>query len=246
MPAGFMPKGIVVNHSSAGSLSRQYWPEPMNASIVPCEVASKQANCGMIWPPGNTSMRNRPSVISSTIFASCCAAPCRMSLAAVHAVDIRHCTFGCAMTRGALAMTAAPTAAAPAALIRNRRRSGIAGLHRDVLMERALGDVVPRAHQRLELRERRVNLPGQRTLLGLLADDLRRQLPQIAQHRRGQLQHVDLALELRLEPGERGGVLGVEIGEAVHLHGRGGVIERAAQIDRQCVVGLAIEAELAH
>ena len=49
----------------------------MNASIVPFEAASKQSSGGMIWPPGKTSIRNRPPLISSTTFASRWAAPCR-------------------------------------------------------------------------------------------------------------------------------------------------------------------------
>jgi hypothetical protein len=32
----------------------------MNASMVPFEAASKHSNGCMIWPPGKTSMRNRP------------------------------------------------------------------------------------------------------------------------------------------------------------------------------------------
>jgi len=37
MPSGFMPNGMVQNHSIAGSLSLslQYWVVPMNASMVP-------------------------------------------------------------------------------------------------------------------------------------------------------------------------------------------------------------------
>jgi len=49
----------------------------MKASILPCEVASKQSNGFMIWPPGKT-------------FASRCAAPWSTSSAGVQVVDIRH------------------------------------------------------------------------------------------------------------------------------------------------------------
>ena len=70
----------------------------MNASMVPCEAASKHSNGCMIWPPGKTSIRNRPPLVSSTTFASRWAAPWSTSSAAVQAVDIRHWTFGCAMT----------------------------------------------------------------------------------------------------------------------------------------------------
>ena len=62
----------------------------MNASIVPCEAASKQSNAFMIWPPGKTSIRNRPPLISSTTLASRSAAPWFTSRAGVQAVDIRH------------------------------------------------------------------------------------------------------------------------------------------------------------
>src|SRR5215468_7971299 len=44
-------------------------------------------------------------------------------------------------------------------------------LHRHELMVGTLGDVVPRPHQRLELREGRVHLPGHERFLRLLADD---------------------------------------------------------------------------
>jgi hypothetical protein len=47
----------------------------MNASIVPWEAASKQANGVMICPPGKTSIRNRPPLVSSTILPSRWAAP---------------------------------------------------------------------------------------------------------------------------------------------------------------------------
>ena len=123
MPSGFMPNGMVANHSSAGSLSVQYCGDAMNASIVPLEAASKHSNGGMIWPPGKTSIRNRPPLISSTTFASRWAAPWSMSSAAVQAVDIRHWTFGWAMTLGASTTAAAPAAAsAPPAFTMNRRR----------------------------------------------------------------------------------------------------------------------------
>ncbi len=96
----------------------------MNASMVPFEAASKQSNCGMIWPPGKTSIRNRPPLISSTTFASRWAAPWSMSSAGGQVVDIRHWTFGCAMTWGASTMAAAAAAAiTPPAFAMNLRRS---------------------------------------------------------------------------------------------------------------------------
>jgi hypothetical protein len=107
-----MPNGMVPNHSSAGSLLFQYWgDDAMKASIVPREAASKHSNGGIICPPGKTSIRNRPPLISSTAFPSCWAAPWCMSSDAVNAVDIRHWTFGCAMTLGASATAPAPAAA---------------------------------------------------------------------------------------------------------------------------------------
>jgi hypothetical protein len=102
----------------------------MNASMVPFEAASKQPNCGMIWPPGKTSIRNRPPLVSSTTFASRWAAPFKWSSAWVQVVDIRHCTFGWATTLGASVMAAAATAAiAPLAFTRNLRRSVISPPH---------------------------------------------------------------------------------------------------------------------
>ena len=92
--------------------------------MVPREAASKQSSGGMIWPPGKTSIRNRPPLISSTTFASRWAAPWSMSSAGVQAVDIRHWTFGCAMTWGASARAAAAVAATmPPAFTMNLRRS---------------------------------------------------------------------------------------------------------------------------
>ena len=95
----------------------------MNASMVPCEAASKQANGGMIWSPGNTSIRNRPPLASSTTFASRWAAPWSTSSAAVQPVDMRHWTFGWAMTLGASTMAPAAAAAiTPPAVAMNLRR----------------------------------------------------------------------------------------------------------------------------
>jgi hypothetical protein len=70
----------------------------MNDSMVPCEAASKQPSAGTIWPPGKTSIRKRPPLISSTTFASRWAPPWSTSSAGVQVVDIRHWTFGWAMT----------------------------------------------------------------------------------------------------------------------------------------------------
>jgi hypothetical protein len=71
MPSGFMPKGMVPNHSSAGSLSVQYCGDAKKTSIVPLEAASKQSSGGIFWPPEKTSIRKRPPLISSTALLRC-------------------------------------------------------------------------------------------------------------------------------------------------------------------------------
>ena len=87
-------------------------------------MASKHSNGAMIWPPGKTSIRKRPPLISSTTFPSRWAAPWSTSSAGVQAVDIRHWTFGWAMTFGASTTAAAPAAAStPPAFTMNLRRS---------------------------------------------------------------------------------------------------------------------------
>src|SRR5215510_14142792 len=177
----------------------------------------------MIWPPGKTSIRNRPPLISSTTFARRWAAPCRWSSAGVQAVDIRHWTFGWAMTLGASTIAAvAVDATMPPAVKRNRRRALIAprSSPRNELMVGALGDVVPGGHQRLELRERRVDLPGHGRLLGFLPGDLGGQPLEIAEHRCRELEHFNFPLELHLEPRQRDGVLRVVFREAIDLDGR--------------------------
>src|SRR5262245_47731908 len=97
------------------------------------------------------------------------------------------------------------------------RATRAASLPRHELMIGALGDVIPRADQRLELGVRGVDLPRHRRLLRLLPDHLTGQLPKVAQHRRRELDDLDLALELRLEAFQRDRVLGVKISEAVEL-----------------------------
>ena len=146
----------------------------MKASTVPCEAASKQPSGGMIWPPGNTSIRNRPPLISSTTFASRWAAPCSMSSDEVQAVDIPPLDFRLRDDVGTSTMAEAATAAtAPPAFTMNRRRSLITlSLQSDELVVGAFRDVVPGADQRLELREGRVHLPGHGSLLGFFPDDL--------------------------------------------------------------------------
>src|SRR5262245_38863576 len=243
MPSGFMPNGIVMNHSSAGSFlgSAQYAVTAMNASMVPFEAASKQSSGGTICPPGKTSIRNRPPLVSSTILASCWAGTCPRSIDFGQAVDIRHCTFGWATTLGTSTMAAAIT---PLAVVRKRRRLLTRfSLDCDELVVGALGDVIPGTDERLELRERRVDFPGHRRLLGFFAHDLGRQLAQIAQDRQRQLHQLDRGLELGAQPLQRDSVLRVVLRGAVRVHGGGGVIERALPVHRERLVGLAVEPE---
>src|SRR5215813_8722834 len=247
MPWGFMPNGIAANHSSAGSLSTQYCAVPMNASILPWEAASKHSNGCMIWPPGKTSIRNRPPLISSTIFPSLWAAPCSTSSDGVQAVDMRHWTVGCAITLGASTATAAAAvASAPVAVTMNLRRSLVtpSSSPRYKLVVRAFGDAVPRAHQGLELREGRVYLARHGRLLGFFLDSLGRELLELAQHGCRDLDHFDLALELLLEPFERDRVLCVKSREAIDLARGSGVVQRPLQVHRKRVVCLLVEAEV--
>src|SRR5262245_2674339 len=123
------------------------------ASTVPLATPSKQSKIGMSWPPGKTSIRNRPPLVSSTALAILTAAPCSMSSVVGHAVTMRHWTFAWAITAGAPAMVVAATTAAAPAFPRNARRAVIASSAGDQLMVGALSDVIPRTHQRLELRE---------------------------------------------------------------------------------------------
>src|SRR5262245_13725567 len=249
VPSGFIPNGMVPNHSMAGSRSDQYCGDAMNPSMVPLEVASKHSNAGTIWPAGATSMRKRPPLISSTTLASRSAFPWSWSSTAVQLVDMRHWIFGWAMTLGASTIVAAATAvSAPLAVTRNRRRSVVIEplSPRHELVVGALGHAIPRTHQSLELRVGRVDLPGHGCLLRLFLDDVAGDLPELAQHGQGELDDLHRALELRLEPLERDGILQMEVGSAIRVHGRHGVIEHAPQVDGQPVVGLLVEAELLH
>src|SRR5437870_5090273 len=131
------------------------------------------------------------------------------------------------MTLGASTMVlAAAATSAPLACTMNLRRSVVTLLssYRHELMVGALGDVVPGAHQRLELRERRVHLAGHGGLLGFFPDDLGCQLLEIAQHRHRKLEDLDLALEFRFESFERDRVLRMEGREAIDLHRGGGMV----------------------
>src|SRR5262245_58158799 len=110
------------------------------------------------------------------------------------------------MTWGASTTTATPAAASVPPAFTMKRRRPIIGSDpspRHEIVVGALGDVVPRTDQRLELRERRLDLAGHRRSLGFLPKNLARQLPEIAQDRSREGQHLDLVLELRPEPVER-------------------------------------------
>src|SRR6266568_4234403 len=100
----------------------------------------------------------------------------------------------------------------------------------------AFSDVVPGSHQRLELREGRVDLPCHGGLLGFFLDHLGRQLPEIAQDRRRKLYNLDLALELSLESFKSDRVLQVEVAETVDVHGRRGMVQHPPKIDWERLV----------
>src|SRR5215813_8757594 len=189
MPSGFMPNGTVENHGSAASFASQWTVEAMNASMVPFEAASKVSSVGMIWPADETSIWNRPPLVSSTTLASRRAEPWSTSSAGVHVVGILHLIFGCAMTWGAPTMVAAVAAATTApAFAMNRRLSVIESaspFHK--LVVGAFGDVVPRTHQGLELLVRGVHPPGHGCLLRLLLHHFSRELLEVPQHRRREL-----------------------------------------------------------
>src|SRR5215813_2751081 len=104
------------------------------------------------------------------------------------------------MTWGASTMAAVAAAAiTPPADAMNLRRSVVTlfSSRLDELMVGPFRDAVPRAHEGLELRERRVDLPRHGGLLRLLPDDVCGQLLEIAQHGARQLDDLDFALELR-------------------------------------------------
>src|SRR6266545_2792309 len=151
------------------------------------------------------------------------------------------------MTLGASTTAAAAAAAiTPLAVAMNLRRSVIAlpSSQRHELMVGAFGDVVPGAHQRLELREGGVHLSGHGRLLGFFPDNLGRQLLEIAQHGHRDLKDLDLALEFRPEFLERDRVLRVELRQAIDLDCGGGMVEHPPKIDRERLVRLLVEAEV--
>src|SRR5215471_2467818 len=138
------------------------------------------------------------------------------------------------MTLGASVMPAAATAAAtPPTFAMNLRRSVMTPpLAGDELVVGALGDVVPGADQRLELRVGRVDLPGHRALLRLLPDGLAGKLLELAQHGGRVLENFDLVLELRPQALEGDGILRVKVGQAVD-HPRRRRHDRACAADRR-------------
>src|SRR4029450_11888017 len=75
-------------------------------------------------------------------------------------------------------------------------------------------------------------------------DDPPRELLEITQHWRRDLDHLDLALELRPELLQRDCVLGVEVRTAIGLDGSGGVVEHPLKVDRERVVRLLVEAKI--
>src|SRR5688572_14392611 len=110
----------------------------------------------------------------------------------------------------------------------------------------ALRNVVLLTQRGLEFREGRAHLAGHPSRLGLFRDHFGRQLLEIAQDRHRQLDDLDLALELDLEPLQRDGVLDVVLGEAIDLNDLGGVFERAPKIHRKRLAGLLVEPEAGH
>src|SRR5262245_24061642 len=240
-------------HSHASITPRSKAPKmsaPGVRTAVPREAASKHSNAGMISPSAKTSIRNRPPLISSTTFASRWAVPCCRSSVLGEAVDIRHWIFGWATTFGASTTATAPVAIStpPPASTMNRRRPliALAPSPRDELVVGAVRHVVPGGHQRLEPSEGGVHSLGHRGLLGLLLHHLGGKLLEIAQHRPRELDHLDLCLELRLEPRERARVLRVEVRETVDAHRGSGMVERSAQIEGEALVRLLVEGELEH
>src|SRR5690349_19607393 len=150
------------------------------------------------------------------------------------------------MTAGASTMAAAATVArAPPAVTMNRRRSLVtrSSSARNELMVGPLGDAVPLAQERLELRERRVHLSGHRRHLRLLPHGIGRQFLEIAQHRRREREDLDLALEFGLELSKRNRVLRLVVRMAIGVDRGGRVVERPPQIDRKRLVRLPVEAE---
>src|SRR4029450_7323756 len=103
--------------------------------------------------------------------------------------------------------------------------------------------VIPGTDERLELRERRMDLPGHGSFLGFLPDDLGRKLLEIAQHRKRKLDHLDLTLELRPESLQRDRILRLVLRGPVDVHGGGGMVEGPLQIERECRVRLLVESE---
>src|SRR5690348_14113731 len=140
-----------------------------------------------------------------------------MSNTWVKPVDMRHWIFSCAITLGASTMPATAAAIRPLAVAMNRRRSVVTRSLRSCRHEpvvSTLRHLIPGTKERLEPRVGGVDLLGHGALLGFLSGHLRRELSEIAQHRRRKRKHLDLGLELGLELLQRHRVPGMELGEA--------------------------------
>src|SRR4029453_17677190 len=87
---------------------------------------------------------------------------------------------------------------------------------RHELLVGAFRDLGPARELRLESREGSVHGSCHRALLRFLFDDSGRQLLEVAQYRRRQLEYLDLALELGLELLEGDGVLRLYFREPRH------------------------------
>src|SRR5215467_9937646 len=123
-------------------------------------------------------------------------------------------------------------------------RRSLVSSHGNELMVRALGDVIPGAHQRLELREGGVRLPRQGGLFRFFPYHLAGEPPEIMEHRYRQLEDLDLPFEVGLEALQRDRVLRVEIRESIDLDRRGAMIEHPLQLDGEPLVRLFVEAEI--
>src|SRR5215510_5854622 len=106
---------------------------------------------------------------------------------------------------------------------------------RHKLMVGALGHVVPRAHQHLELRERGVDFPRDWRLLRFFPVHLDSELLEIAEHWKRELDYLHLRLGLRLESRGGASVPPVKQREAVNLHGGEGMVESPPQLHGQPV-----------
>src|SRR5262245_48891469 len=153
------------------------------------------------------------------------------------------------MTLGASTMPDLATAAiTPLAVTMNLRRSVVIAPSspRHELVIGTLGHVVPRANERPELHERRMDFSRHGGFLGLFLHNLRRNLLQVAQHRNREGEDLDLAPELRPETFQRDGILGVVVREGVNLDSGRRVIEYPPEVDGESLVRLPVKAKPEH